>query len=48
MIIDAGRELIMDHTARSNDIFARLENQFGTDKLETLLDLLDELKHVRL
>ena len=44
----AGRELIMEHTARSEDIFTRLENQFGSDKLETLLDLLDELQQVQL
>jgi homoprotocatechuate degradation regulator HpaR len=48
VITDAGRELIREHTARSNDIFNRLENQFGADKLETLLDLLDELQQVRL
>jgi len=48
IITDAGRELIREHTAKSNDIFARLENQFGTDKLETLLDLLDELQQVQL
>ncbi len=47
-ITDAGRALIQEQTARSNDLFSRLENQFGTDKLETLLDLLDELQQVRL
>lgn len=48
VITDAGRALIREHMAISNDIFARLEDQFGTDKLETLLDLLDELQQVRL
>ena len=48
MITNEGRALIREHTARSNDIFERLENQFGTDKLETLLDLLDELQQVQL
>ena len=48
VITDAGRALIHEHTLRCNDLFSRLENQFGTDKLETLLDLLDELQQVRL
>ena len=48
LITDAGRALIHEHTARCNHLFARLENQFGTDKLDTLLDLLDELQQVRL
>lgn len=48
VITHAGRDLIMEHTARSDDIFTRLENQFGSDKLETLLDLLDELQQIRL
>ena len=48
MITKEGLALIREHTARSNDIFDRLENQFGTDKLETLLDLLDELQQVQL
>jgi hypothetical protein len=30
--------------AESNAIFARLERDFGHDKLEELLDLLDELQ----
>lgn len=48
MITKEGRALIREHMARSNDIFDRLENQLGTDKLETLLDLLDELQQVQL
>ena len=43
-ITEAGRALIVAHMAESNDIFARLERDFGHDKLEQLLDLLDELQ----
>jgi homoprotocatechuate degradation regulator HpaR len=43
-ITDAGRALIVAHVAESNAIFARLERDFGQEKLEQLLDLLDELQ----
>ncbi len=43
-ITDAGRTLIVAHLAESNAIFARLERDFGHEKLEQLLDLLDELQ----
>ena len=43
-ITDAGRALILAHMAESNAIFARLDRDFGHDKLEQLLDLLDELQ----
>ena len=43
-ITDAGRALIVAHMAESNAIFARLERDFGHEKLEELLDLLDELQ----
>lgn len=43
-ITDAGRALIVAHMAESNAIFARLERDFGRDKVEQLLDLLDELQ----
>lgn len=43
-ITDAGRTLIVAHLAESNAIFARLERDFGHEKLEELLDLLDELQ----
>ncbi|ASJ74125.1 homoprotocatechuate degradation operon regulator HpaR [Granulosicoccus antarcticus] len=48
VITDAGRQLILEHTALSEDLFLRLENQFGTEKMDTLLDLLDELQQVQL
>lgn len=43
-ITEAGRGLILAHMTESNAIFARLERDFGHQKLETLLDLLDELQ----
>jgi homoprotocatechuate degradation regulator HpaR len=43
-ITEAGRGLIRAHMAESNAIFARLERDFGHDKLEQLLDLLDALQ----
>lgn len=47
-ITDAGRALIVAHMAESNAIFARLERDFGHEKLEQLLDLLDELQSLDL
>jgi homoprotocatechuate degradation regulator HpaR len=41
---EAGRALILAHMAESNAIFARLERDFGQEKVEQLLDLLDELQ----
>lgn len=43
-ITEAGRALIVAHMGESNAIFARLERDFGRDKLEQLLDLLDDLQ----
>lgn len=43
-ITDKGRDLIGDHMARSNAIFARIEAEFGKDRLDLLLDLLDDLR----
>jgi homoprotocatechuate degradation regulator HpaR len=47
-ITPAGQAVIKAHMAESNAIFARLERDFGRDKLETLLDLLDELQELDL
>jgi DNA-binding MarR family transcriptional regulator len=47
-ITDKGRDLIRDHMAHSNAIFARIEAQYGKDRLETLLDLLDDLQRLDL
>ncbi len=38
-----GRKLIDDNIPESNRIFARLEAEFGKDRIEALLDLLNEL-----
>jgi len=43
-ITDTGRALIHAHMAESNAIFARLHRDFGPEKVEQLLDLLDELQ----
>ena len=42
-ITDAGRALIAENIAESNRIFADLEAEFGKQRIETLLDLLNEL-----
>ena len=47
-ITDAGQSLLFAHLDESNAIFAQLEAQFGKDRLERLLDLLDELQRVDL
>ncbi len=46
-IAPGGRALIAAHAAQSAAIFARLEAEYGPDKLETLLDLLEDLRRVR-
>lgn len=42
-ITEKGRNVINDHAASSRAIFAELEMRFGADKLEQLLDLLEDL-----
>lgn len=43
-----GVALVHAHAAESQAIFARLEEQFGAERLEQLLDLLQELQGVDL
>lgn len=43
-ITERGTQLIRDHSAQSQAIFDRLEAGFGAKRLETLLDLLEELQ----
>lgn len=43
-ITETGRHLIRTHLAASNPIFARLEAEFGAEKLEQLLHFLEELQ----
>lgn len=43
----AGRALIAKHRERNADIFSTIETEFGRQKLDLLLDLLDELQQIR-
>jgi homoprotocatechuate degradation regulator HpaR len=45
-ITAAGRGVIRDHAEASRAIFARLAAAYGDEKLEMLLDLLDDLQKV--
>lgn len=47
-VTDRGRALVGEHMAESNELFARLEAEFGREKLERLLDLLEDLRRVKL
>ena len=42
-ITGAGRRVLLDHSESSAAIAAELEARYGAEKLETLLDMLDEL-----
>lgn len=46
-ITEAGRAVIRAHAAESRAIFARIEAEFGADRLATLLDLLEDLRKLR-
>ena len=41
-----GRALIARHAARSNEIMAAIEARVGAARIETLLDLLDDLSRI--
>lgn len=43
-----GEALIQAHSGESARFFARIEREFGHDRLETLLDLLEELQKLDL
>lgn len=43
-----GEALIHAHAAQSAAIFARIERDFGRDRLEALLDMLEDLQTLRL
>lgn len=47
-ISDAGTALIQRHAMESREIFARIEAEFGADRLELLLDLLEDLQRLDL
>jgi homoprotocatechuate degradation regulator HpaR len=47
-VTTAGKVLITRHRQRNAQIFAHVEAEFGREKLDLLLDLLDELQQVRM
>lgn len=47
-ITNKGRDLIAAKAKTSNRIYAEIEAAFGTEKMDELLDLLDELAHLKL
>lgn len=47
-ITPQGRALIRRHAGESAAIFARIEAEFGAARLDTLLDLLDDLQRLDL
>lgn len=42
-ISEAGQQVIEDHAQANRALFARLESRFGKDRMEVLLDLLEDL-----
>ena len=46
-ITSVGRAVITRHRGRNADIFSTIEVEFGRQKLDLLLDLLDELQQIR-
>ena len=47
-VTEKGRGLIRDNAPISNRIYADIEAAFGADKMDELLDLLDELAHLKM
>lgn len=47
-ITEKGRAVISSHAGVSKELFARLEATFGREKLDELLDLLEELRQIKL
>ncbi len=45
-ITDAGRAVIQQHSATSGLLLSKLEQRFGAEKLNRLLDLLDDLRRL--
>lgn len=46
-LTSAGTALIARHRERNASIFSTIEAEFGREKLDLLLDLLDELQQIR-
>lgn len=47
-ITDSGSALIDEHSTESVELFDRIEQQFGSQRLEDLLDLLEDLQDLDL
>jgi DNA-binding MarR family transcriptional regulator len=47
-ITKTGERLVRDHSDRSAAIFRRIEHEFGSERLEQLLDLLQDLQEIDL
>lgn len=47
-VTPAGKALIARHRERNAQIFSTVESEFGREKLDLLLDLLDELQQIRM
>lgn len=47
-ITPQGKKIVRDNSTLSNNIYADLETQLGKDKMEKLLDLLEELKDLKI
>lgn len=47
-ITDSGRAMIDEHSTESVALFDRIEQRFGSQRLEDLLDLLEELQDLDL
>lgn len=47
-ITESGEALLRAHADQSSAIFQAIEDQFGTERLEHLLDLLDDLRSLDL
>ncbi|MDG2340323.1 MAG: homoprotocatechuate degradation operon regulator HpaR [Paracoccaceae bacterium] len=43
-ITEKGRHLIAEHSSKSAEITTKLADQFGQERLDTLLDLLEDLR----
>ena len=47
-ITDKGRKIVRENITLANEIYGRIEAHFGKHKMDDLLDLLEELKDMRI
>ena len=47
-ITDRGRKIVRENIGLSNEIYTQIENQLGKRKMNELLDLLEELKEMKI